>query len=79
MTYRVKCEENAKATMQWALCGKDVVVLPNSVGLNSTSVFITGLNPQHDYRLSVQACNDISKLLKAPATSTATLIIHKCK
>lgn len=78
VTYRTKCEKEAEAGRQWEPCGDDVVVLPDSVGLHSSSVSVSGLNPQHDYRLSVQAWNDISNLQRAPPSSTATVTIHRC-
>lgn len=78
MTYSIKCEKEAAAGRQWSPCGDDVVVLPDSVGLDSTSVSITGLDPQHNYRLSVQALNDVSILQGTPTTSTATIAIHRC-
>ncbi|XP_073331157.1 tyrosine-protein kinase receptor TYRO3 [Pagrus major] len=77
--YRVNCEKKAEAGSQWRVCGDDVVVLPDSVELSRTSVSITGLNPQHDYRLSVKAWNDISTLQGAPPSSTATVTIHRWK
>lgn len=76
--YRVKCEKRAAADSQWGGCGDGVVVLPDSAGLNGTSVTITGLNPQCDYRLSVQAWNDVSTLQGAPPSSTSTVTIHRC-
>lgn len=76
--YHIKCEKEAEAGSQWGSCGDDVGVLPDSARLTWTSVSITGLNPQHDYRLSVQAWNDISTLQGAPASSTATVTIHRC-
>lgn len=76
--YRVKCERKAEAGSQWEACGDDVVFQPDSAGLTNTSVSITGLNPQRDYRLSVQARNDISILQEAQPTSTATITIHRC-
>lgn len=78
VTYSIKCEKEAEAGRQWGPCGDDVVVLPDSVGLDSTSVSITGLNPQHNYRLSVQALNGVSNLQGTPPTSTATIAIHRC-
>lgn len=78
MMYRVKCEWEAEAGTQWEACGDNVVFLPDSAGLTGTSVSITGVNPQRDYRLSVQAWNDISILQGAPPTSTATVTIHRC-
>lgn len=76
--YGVKCEKVAEAGRQWEACGDDVVFLPNSSGLTNTTVSITRLNPQSDYRLSVQAWNDISNLRGPPASSTATVTIHRC-
>nr|XP_046236325.1 tyrosine-protein kinase receptor UFO [Scatophagus argus] len=77
--YRLKCEKEAEVGSRWGLCGEDVAVLTDSDGLISTSVSITGLNPHRDYRLSVQAWNDISTLQGAPPTSTATVTIHRWK
>lgn len=78
VTYQTKCEKETEAGRRWRPCGEDVVVLLDSEGLTSTSVIITGLNPQHNYRLSVQAWNDVSKLLGAPLSSTVTVNIHRC-
>ncbi|XP_070786011.1 tyrosine-protein kinase receptor TYRO3 [Enoplosus armatus] len=75
-TYRVKCETEAEAGSRWEACGDDVVFLPDSA---STSVNITGLIPQRDYRLSVQAWNDISTLQGASPSSTASVTIHRWK
>ncbi|KAI3375894.1 hypothetical protein L3Q82_004153 [Scortum barcoo] len=77
--YRVKCERGAEAGSLWETCGEDVVFLPDSEGLTGTSVSMTGLNPQCDYKLSVQAWNDISTLQGSPLTSTATVTIHRWK
>lgn len=74
--YHVNCEKEAEA--RWRACGDDVVVLPDSVRLNGTSVSITGLNPQHNYRLLVKAWNNISTLQGGPPSSTATVTIHRC-
>ncbi|XP_008301330.1 tyrosine-protein kinase Mer [Stegastes partitus] len=79
VTYRVKCEKEAEAGRQWEECGDDVVFLLNSAELTNTSVSIMGLNPQRDYRLSVQAWNDISTLQGAPHLSTAAITIHRWK
>ncbi|CAK6968617.1 tyrosine-protein kinase receptor TYRO3 isoform X1 [Scomber scombrus] len=75
VTYRVKCKEQAEAGGQWKSCGEHVVFLTN------TSVSITGLNPQSDYMLSVEAWNDILTLPLpgAPTPSTATVTIHRWK
>uniref|UniRef100_A0A671XJL9 receptor protein-tyrosine kinase n=1 Tax=Sparus aurata TaxID=8175 RepID=A0A671XJL9_SPAAU len=75
--YHVNCEKEAEA--RWRACGDDVVVLPDSVRLNGTSVSITGLNPQHNYRLLVKAWNNISTLQGGPPSSTATVTIHRWK
>ncbi|XP_031146475.1 tyrosine-protein kinase receptor TYRO3 isoform X2 [Sander lucioperca] len=77
--YYIKCEKKAEAGSRWEACGDDVVFLPASGGLTNTSVSITELNPQHDYRLSVQAWNDISTLPGAPLSSTATVTMHRWK
>ncbi|XP_044041108.1 tyrosine-protein kinase receptor TYRO3 [Siniperca chuatsi] len=77
--YRVKCEKKAEAGSQWEACGEDVIFLPDSAGLTSTSVSIVGINPQHDYSLSVQAWNDLFTLQGAPPSSTATVTIHRWK
>lgn len=79
MKYRVKCEKKTEDGSQWEACGEDVIFLPNSSGLTNTSVIVTGLNPQCDYRLSLQAWNDISSQLRAPLQSTATVTIHTCR
>ncbi|XP_076580753.1 tyrosine-protein kinase receptor TYRO3 [Chaetodon auriga] len=79
VTYHFKCEKKAEAGSQWEACGDDLVVLPDIVRLTSTSVNITGLNSQHDYRMSVQAWNDISTAQGVPPSSTATVIIHRWK
>ncbi|XP_018549395.1 tyrosine-protein kinase receptor TYRO3 isoform X1 [Lates calcarifer] len=79
MIYSVKCEKKAVAGSPWEACGDNVNFLPDSSGLNSTLVSITGLNPLHDYKLSVQAWNDVSSLQGAPLASTATVTIHRWK
>ncbi|KAG7496404.1 tyrosine-protein kinase receptor TYRO3-like isoform X1 [Solea senegalensis] len=79
LTYHVKCEEAAETGSRWQLCGDRVDFLPDSSELTSTSVSIIGVNPHHDYRLSVQAWNDISSLQEAQQASTATLTIHRWK
>ncbi|XP_070711215.1 tyrosine-protein kinase receptor TYRO3 [Pempheris klunzingeri] len=79
VTYRIKCEKEAEAGSQWGPCGDDVLVPPGSAALTGPPVSITGLSPQHDYRLSVQAWNDISSLQGAPPLSTATVTIHRWK
>lgn len=76
--YYVKCEKKAEADNRWGACGDDVVFLPDSARLTNTSVSISRLNPQCDYRLSVQAWNDISTLQGAPPSSTATVTMHRC-
>ncbi|TKS92541.1 Ras-related protein [Collichthys lucidus] len=75
--YHIMCVRKAEAGGQWEACRDNVVVLQG--GLTSTSASITGMNPQHDYRLSVQAQNDISILQGAPLSSTATVTIHRWK
>lgn len=76
LTYHVRCETQAQAGVQWEKCEDDVVFLPDS-NLTSTSVSLSGLNPHHDYRLSVQARNDISTQQGAPPSSTATVTIQR--
>ncbi|XP_054456867.1 tyrosine-protein kinase receptor TYRO3 [Anoplopoma fimbria] len=77
--YCVECKREAESGGRWEACGDDVVFLPNSTGLTDTSVNITELNPQRNYRLSVQALNDISTLRGAPPSSTATVTIYRRK
>ncbi|XP_028419388.1 tyrosine-protein kinase receptor TYRO3 isoform X1 [Perca flavescens] len=77
--YYIKCEKEAEAGSRWEACGDDVVFLPASGGLTNTSVSITELNPQRDYRFSVQAWNDISTLGGVPLSSTATVTMHRWK
>ncbi|XP_060922253.1 tyrosine-protein kinase receptor TYRO3 [Limanda limanda] len=77
--YGVECEEKAEAGGQWESCEDHVIFLPDSSGLTSTLVSIMGLNPQRDYRLSVQASNDISIQQGAHQTSTATVNLHRWK
>lgn len=82
VTYRARCEEQQqqKPPGRWLPCGNQVQVLPNWAGLNGTRVAVTGLNPHHDYRLTVQACNDISHLWgAAAAASSAAVAIHRCE
>ncbi|KAM7377764.1 hypothetical protein PAMA_014181 [Pampus argenteus] len=79
VVYRVKCEKKAEASSQWEACWDNLVFLPDSTRLTNTSVSITGLNPQNDYRLSVQAWNEISTLLGVPPLSTATVTLHRWK
>ena len=76
--YDVECKEKAEAGGQWESCEDQVIFLPDSSGLTSTSVSITGLNPQRDYRLSVQAWNDLSIQQGSHQASTATVNIHRC-
>ncbi|XP_040887460.1 ephrin type-A receptor 1 [Toxotes jaculatrix] len=77
--YHVKCQKKAEAGGQWEPCLDSVTFLPDSSGLSNTSVGIVGLNPLCDYRLLVQAWNNISSLLGAPLGSTATVTIHRWK
>ncbi|XP_047435585.1 tyrosine-protein kinase receptor TYRO3-like [Mugil cephalus] len=76
--YRVTCEKAASSGRMWEACG-DVFFLLDSAWLTNTSVSITGLNPQLDYRLSVQAWNDISTLQEALHLSTAAVTIQRWK
>ncbi|XP_029311072.1 ephrin type-A receptor 3 isoform X2 [Cottoperca gobio] len=76
--YCIKCEKEASSGHQWEACGDDVVFLPDSTWLTNTSIIITELNPQRNYRLSVQAWNDISTLQQALHTSTATIFLQRC-
>lgn len=78
ITYHVQCEQEKEAREQWRPCPDETVILPDSTGLNSTSVSISGLCPQSNFRLSVQAWNSISALQGAPPSSTAAITIHKC-
>ncbi|XP_007567906.1 tyrosine-protein kinase Mer [Poecilia formosa] len=75
--YQVKCEKAAEMGSRWEPCGNQVLFLPDSDGLNDTSVTILGLNHQRDYRLSVQAWNHISSLQPASHSSTATVTMHR--
>ncbi|XP_028285497.1 ephrin type-A receptor 3 isoform X2 [Parambassis ranga] len=75
LKYHVKCEK--KETRQWEACNDDVVFLPDPMELTNTSIRIMGLSPRHDYRLSVQAWNDISALQGVAHLSTATFTIHR--
>lgn len=75
--YGAKCEKEAE-TGKYEACEDDVVILPDSVGLTETSVKITGLNPQCNYRLTVQAWNDLFTLQGTPPSSSATVNIHRC-
>ncbi|KAM4565173.1 tyrosine-protein kinase receptor TYRO3 [Fundulus diaphanus] len=77
VTYRLKCEKTAEMGSQWERCGDKMVFQPDSNELDNTSVTILGLNPQRDYRLSVQAWNDISTVQATSHSSTATVIIHR--
>nr|XP_019955627.1 PREDICTED: uncharacterized protein LOC109637607 [Paralichthys olivaceus] len=79
VTYDVRCEKEAEAGGRWESCGDHVIFLPDSSGLNGTSVSITGLDPQCDYRLTVQALNDISIQQGTRHASTATVTIHRWK
>lgn len=76
MTYSVKCETQKQDGGQWGACEDSVVYLPDS-NLTATSVNLTGINPYQDYRLSVQAQNDLSILHEASLSSTATVTIHR--
>ncbi|KAM8881245.1 tyrosine-protein kinase Mer [Synchiropus picturatus] len=73
--YRVKCESSAGGL--WEACGEGVVLQPNCSELSSTSVIVMGMNPLSDYRLTVQAVNNISSLQGAPVSSSATVTIHR--
>ncbi|XP_028996065.1 tyrosine-protein kinase Mer [Betta splendens] len=77
--YDVECERKAEAGHHWESCGEDVMFLPNSSGLTNTSVTVLGLKPQWDYRLSLQAWNDVSSLLRMLPPSTATVTIQRWK
>uniref|UniRef100_A0A3Q3RAW9 receptor protein-tyrosine kinase n=1 Tax=Monopterus albus TaxID=43700 RepID=A0A3Q3RAW9_MONAL len=77
--YNIKCEKETETRNQWEPCGDDVSFLPDSSGLISTSVSIMGLNPQQNYKLSLQALNNISSLQEVPLSSTATITIHRWK
>ncbi|XP_061921002.1 tyrosine-protein kinase receptor UFO isoform X1 [Entelurus aequoreus] len=78
--YRVKCEEKAQSEDgQWAECGRGVFFSADSAGLTSTSVRVMGLDPHNDYRLTVHGWNDVSNLMGAPPSSSASVIIHKWK
>ncbi|KAM9836549.1 tyrosine-protein kinase receptor TYRO3 [Aulostomus maculatus] len=77
--YRVKCETQAEAGSRWKSCGGDVLFFPDSAQLNGTSISITGLNPQNDYRLSVQAWNHLSTQLGGLPPSSASITIQRSK
>ncbi|XP_037334488.2 tyrosine-protein kinase Mer isoform X1 [Pungitius pungitius] len=77
--YSIKCEKEVDSSHRWEACGDDVIFLPYSAGLTNTSVGLAELNPQHNYRLTVHAQNDLSNLLGAPHSSTATVTIHRWK
>ncbi|KAK5876193.1 hypothetical protein CesoFtcFv8_027188 [Champsocephalus esox] len=79
LMYGIKCEKEVESSRQWQACGDTVVFLPDSAGLTNTSVTVSELSPQHGYRLSVQAWNDVSTLGGAPPSSTATVTIHRWK
>ncbi|KAM9424619.1 tyrosine-protein kinase receptor TYRO3 isoform 2-T2 [Pholidichthys leucotaenia] len=79
LEYNVTCEQKPEVGSQWEACGDGVVFLPGSAGLVNTSVSVVGLNPQHDYRLSVQAWNDISAIQRAPHVSSAVVTVHRWK
>ncbi|XP_072315532.1 tyrosine-protein kinase receptor TYRO3 [Eucyclogobius newberryi] len=73
MSYLVQCETRGQNGGQWKTC--DGVRFP--LDLTSTSVNLTGMNPYQDYRLSVQARNNISILQGAPFSSIATVTINR--
>lgn len=77
MSYRVLCKRRDQDGGQWKMCDDGVLILPDSNNLTSTSVNLTGVSPYQDYRLSVQARNDISNLQGALYSSTTTVTIHK--
>ncbi|KAM9335635.1 tyrosine-protein kinase receptor TYRO3 [Symphorus nematophorus] len=77
--YRLKCETAAEAGSRWGPCGGGVVFLPDSERVTNTSVCLTGLNPQHDYRLTVQAWNYVSSQQGVAPSSTATVTIQRWK
>ena len=70
--YNVTCEKKAEAGSRWGACGDNVVFLTN------TSVSVSRLNPQCDYRLSVLAWNGVSTLKKELLSSTATINMQRC-
>ncbi|XP_041840769.1 tyrosine-protein kinase Mer isoform X2 [Melanotaenia boesemani] len=77
--YRVTCERKTEASSRWKECGNNVVFLQDSEELTNKEVNIVGLNPWCDYRVSVQAWNDISTLQEESHPSTATIVIHRRK
>ena len=78
--YDVECSEREGGTDgQWAVCGEAVIFLPASAGLTVTAVNLTWVSPWSDYRLSVQARNYVSFHQGAAASSTASIIIHRCE
>uniref|UniRef100_A0A1A8KVT0 receptor protein-tyrosine kinase n=1 Tax=Nothobranchius kuhntae TaxID=321403 RepID=A0A1A8KVT0_NOTKU len=77
--YRLRCQKEAEAAGQWEGCGDGVVFQPHSDDLANTSVIIVGLNPWRDYRLSVEAWNDISTLQGVHHPASATVGIHRRK
>uniref|UniRef100_UPI0037E9002C ephrin type-A receptor 2 n=1 Tax=Semicossyphus pulcher TaxID=241346 RepID=UPI0037E9002C len=77
--YDITCEKTVEDGGQWGICGQEVVFLPGSAGLIRTSVSISGLDPNCDYRLSVRAWNGVSDLQGAPPSSTASVTIHRWK
>lgn len=81
VTYRTRCEEQQQEFPgRWLPCRNQVEALPNWTGISRTRVAVTGIDPQHDYRVTVQACNDLSDLWGAAASaSSATVAIHRCE
>ncbi|XP_034533076.1 tyrosine-protein kinase receptor TYRO3-like isoform X1 [Notolabrus celidotus] len=77
--YDLTCEEVVEDGGQWRTCGPEVAFLPDSAGLNSTMVKLSGLDPKSDYRLSVRAWNEVSGLQGAPPSSTTSITIHRWK
>ncbi|KAK7910284.1 hypothetical protein WMY93_014968 [Mugilogobius chulae] len=75
VSYHVQCETRGQSGGQWKTC-EGVFFLHNS-SLNSTSVDVSGVNPYEEYRLSVQARNNISTLQGAPLSSTGSVIIQR--
>ncbi|KAJ0055741.1 hypothetical protein NL108_011328 [Boleophthalmus pectinirostris] len=74
VSYHVRCETRGQHGSQWKTCDGVLFLLDS---LTTTSVNLSGINAYQDYKLSVEAWNDISSLQGAPLSSTATVTIQR--
>ncbi|XP_028973297.2 tyrosine-protein kinase receptor TYRO3 [Esox lucius] len=80
VSYDVECLERAgDSDALWVECGEAVVFFPDSAGLTVSAINLTGISSQFDYKLSVWARNNVTFQQGAPASSVASVIIHRWK